>query len=111
MPRTYSAAEVDAAVARLLEPGRFDHASQVVTHAAPSLAGILDQALGAAWFDAAHEEQVVVAATAPDEERLEAVRELMAEQARLGMLVGVAVGFELAHQLETADDDQPTEGS
>ena len=37
------------------------------------------------------------AATTPDDdERLRAVRTLLAEETRMGMLVGVAVGWELA---------------
>jgi hypothetical protein len=109
--RTYTAAEVDAAVARMLEPGSFDHASEVVTHAAPSLARVLDEALAAGgWFEGVHEEQLLGAAAAADEDRLAAVRSLVAEQTRLGMMVGVAVGFELARSLE-AHQDQSTEGS
>ncbi len=99
MARTYTAAEVDAAVARMLEPGSFDHASEVVTHAAPSLARVLDEALAAGgWFEGVHEEQLLGAAAAADEDRLAAVRSL------------VAVGFELARSLE-AHQDQSTEGS
>jgi hypothetical protein len=33
-------------------------------------------------------------------ERSERIRTLLAEETRMGMLVGVAVGFELAHELE-----------
>ena len=33
------------------------------------------------------------------EERLDAVHRLLAEETRVAMLVGVAVGFELAHEL------------
>ena len=33
------------------------------------------------------------------EERLHAVRLLLAEETRVAMLIGVAVGFELAHEL------------
>jgi len=43
--RTYTAEEVDAAVSRLGDPERVKHASEIVTHAAPSLAGVLDAAL------------------------------------------------------------------
>jgi hypothetical protein len=49
---------------------------------------------------------VLKAATTPDaEERLTAVRTLLAEETRLGMLVGVAVGWELARELEGFHDD------
>ena len=33
------------------------------------------------------------------EQRLQAVRLLLAEETRVAMLIGVAVGFELAHEL------------
>ena len=52
------------------------------------------------WFDAAHQQQVLEAAGKADiEERLHAVRPLLAEETRVAMLIGVAVGFELAHEL------------
>ncbi|MEA2372106.1 MAG: hypothetical protein QOH12_2500 [Solirubrobacteraceae bacterium] len=104
-PRSYTAAEVDAAVARLADPERFAHASDVVTHAAPSLARVLDEALDqGGWFGSAHEDLLRKAAAREDpDERLTAVGSLVAEQTRIGMLVGVAVGFELAHELAEAD--------
>ncbi len=106
-PRSYTAEEVDAAVARLQDPGRFAHASDVVTHAAPSLARVLDEALDqGGWFGAAHEDLLRKAASTQDpDDRLAAVGSLVAEQTRIGMLVGVAVGFELAHELAEADQD------
>lgn len=99
--RIYTASEVDAAVARLADAERFGHATAVVTHAAPSLARVLDRALAdGGWYGAAHEELLSRAAGEPDErERLAAVRALVDEQTRIGMLVGVAVGFELAEEL------------
>jgi hypothetical protein len=109
-PRTYTAAEVDAAVGRLQDPERFAHASDVVTHAAPSLARVLDEALAqGGWFGAAHDDLLRKAASQDDQgERLAAVGSLVAEQTRIGMLVGVAVGFELAREL--ADADRGTTG-
>lgn len=100
-PRKYTAVEVDAAVARLANPQRFDHATEIVTHAAPSLASVLDQALAdGGWYGSAHEELLTRASAEPDPgERLAAVRALVDEQTRVGMLVGVAVGFELAGEL------------
>jgi hypothetical protein len=99
--RRYTAEEVDAAVAALSVEGRFGHAQEIVTHAAPGLQRVLTQALhDGGWFGTAHEAQVVQAAGAADEEeRRRAVRTLVAEETRLGMLVGVAVGLELAHEL------------
>jgi hypothetical protein len=97
----YTAAEVDAAVAALREPERLAHAQQVVTHAAPSLQSVLAQALAAGgWFSQAHEQQLGQALAQTDaQERSRAVSVLVAEETRLAMLVGVAVGFELAHEL------------
>jgi hypothetical protein len=110
-PRSYTAAEVDAAVARLQDPERFAHASDVVTHAAPSLARVLDAALEqGGWFGPAHEDTVRKATLREDPgDRLETVGSLVAEQTRIGMLVGVAVGFELAHELAEADRSSPDE--
>jgi hypothetical protein len=110
--RAYTAEEVDAAVRRLQDPARFAHASEVVTHAAPSLAGVLDAALAdGGWFGPAHDDQVRRATEGADAaERYEAVDRLVAEQTRVGMLVGVAVGFELARELEGGDGGSPTEG-
>jgi hypothetical protein len=100
----YTAGEVDAAVRRLLQPGCLAHAEQIVAHAAPSLQAVLAQALrSGGWFSEAHETQVAAVAQIEDEhERTRAVSALLEEETHLGMLVGVAVGFELAHQLELA---------
>jgi hypothetical protein len=105
--RVYTAEEVDAACSALEDPERFGHATQIVTHAAPSLARVLDRALAdGGWYGAAHEEQLARASGEPDErERLAAVRALVDEQTRLGMLVGVAVGFELAGELAASEAD------
>jgi hypothetical protein len=98
----FTADEVDAAVAALqADPDRFGHAQEVVTHAAPGLQRILTEALHeGGWFGEAHENQVARAvATEDPAERSVAVRTLVAEETRLGMLVGVAVGLELAREL------------
>ena len=104
--RRFTAEEVDRAVAALSEdPERFAHASDIVTHAAPGLQRVLSEALHAGgWFGAAHESAVAQASGLPEAERLAAVRTLVAEETRLGMLVGVAVGIELARELERGDD-------
>jgi hypothetical protein len=104
--RRFTAEEVDAAVAALTaDETRFAHAQDVVTHAAPGLQRILDEALHAGgWFGEAHEGQVAsVAQVADPAERTTAVRTLLAEETRLGMLVGVAVGLELARELDKGD--------
>ena len=99
--RRFTAEQVDAAVQALGDPTRFGHASEIVTHAAPGLQRVLAEALAeGGWFGSAHEGQLTSAALTEDpEERLRAVRTLVAEETRLGMLVGVAVGLELAEEL------------
>jgi hypothetical protein len=53
---------------------------------------------------------VLKAATNPDEEeRLVALRTLLAEEARMGMMVGVAVGWALAERLEQQGPEQTKE--
>jgi hypothetical protein len=104
---TYTAAEVDAAIEVLRDPERMRHAQEVVTHAAPALQQVLVQALEeGGWFGPAHEAEVARVAGEPDdEERVREVATLIAEQTRLGMFVGVAVGFELAHELRRLRDE------
>jgi len=94
-------AELEAAVERLSDPKRFRAAEARVARAAPQLQRVLGQALHeGGWFGEAHDAEVLKAATAPDEdERLRAVRTLLAEETRMGMMVGVAVGWELALEL------------
>jgi hypothetical protein len=106
--RRYTAEQVDAAVQALSDATRFEHAQEIVTHAAPGLQRLLAEALAeGGWFGAAHESQVAQAASQDDpDERLLAVRTLVAEETRLGMLVGVAVGLELAHELMTSPSEQ-----
>jgi hypothetical protein len=106
---SYTAEEVDAAVAALGEPERFAHAQEIVTHAAPGLQRVLTAALAeGGWFGSAHEAELTRAASIEDPaERIASVRALVDEEAGLGMLVGVAVGLELAHELMR----QRTEGS
>jgi hypothetical protein len=105
--RQYTAEEVDAAVQALSDPERLRHAQEVVTHAAPALQRVMNQALEeGGWFAEAHEGQITrVAGEEDPDERLRALRVLVAEEARLGMLVGVTVGFELARELEARAEE------
>lgn len=93
---------LDAALEALSEPGRLRAAEDRVASIAPQLQRILATALEeGGWFDEAHRSEVLRAATTPDpDERIVAVRALLAEETRIGMMVGVAVGLELAHELE-----------
>jgi len=98
---SFSDAEIDAAIAALSDPGRLGAAQDIVTRAAPSLQKVLGSALHeGGWFDTAHDAAVAEAVGTGDEhDRLVAVKTLFAEETRLTMLVGVAVGFELAREL------------
>ena len=102
----FNDAEVEAALEALSEPGRFREAEQRVARMAPQLQRVLNEALHeGGWFGEAHESQVRQAAQAEDlHERAVAIRTLLAEETRMGMLVGVAVGWELARELN--DDKQ-----
>ena len=106
--REHTEAEIDAAVQVLSDPARLEDAQRVVASAAPSLQAILENALEAAeWFGSAHRAQVMEATGQEDPmERLGAVQRLIVEETRVSMLIGVAVGYELAHVLnENRGDD------
>ena len=105
MPERHSDAEIDAAIEALSDPARLDEAQRLVQARAPQLQGILNQALDAAdWFGSAHQAEVLRAAGQADpDERVAAVRMLVAEETRLSMLVGVAVGYELGQMLKKGD--------
>jgi hypothetical protein len=100
--RAYTDAELDAAVAAISEPERLRTAQELVAHIAPSLQRMLNAALAeGGWFDDAHRQAVREATGSEDPgDRVRAVQTLVAEETRLGMLVGVAVGFELARELD-----------
>jgi hypothetical protein len=101
---------LEAAIERLADAERFAEAETVVARAAPQLQRLLGAALAeGGWFGESHEAETLRAATVPDsEERLAAVRTLLAEEARMGMMVGVAVGWALREEL--SESEQPTEG-
>ena len=105
MPERHSDAEIDAAIEALSDPARLEEAQRLVQARAPQLQGILDQALTAAdWFGSAHQAEVLRAAGQADpDERVAAVQMLVAEETRLSMLVGVAVGYELGQMLTKGD--------
>jgi hypothetical protein len=105
VPERHSDAEIDAAIEALSDPQRLEEAQRLVAARAPQLQRILAQALEAAdWFGSAHEAEVLKAAGRPDpDERVTAVRTLIAEETRVSMLVGVAVGYELAQMLTKGD--------
>ena len=74
-------AELDAAIAAISDPARMRLAE-------------------GGWFDTAHQAAVREAVSPEDlDDRARMVRTLCAEETRLSMLVGVAVGIELAREL------------
>ena len=107
MTQAFTDAQLDEALEALTDPERFREAEERVARVAPQLQRILNQALQAGgWFGEAHESQVRRVTEAADEaEGVAALRTLLAEETRMGMLVGVAVGWELARELELADAD------
>jgi hypothetical protein len=103
----YSDEQIDAAIEAISDPEAFREAERQVARAAPKLQKILAEALGAGgWFGESHDAEVLKAATNPDdEERLAAVRTLLAEETRVGMMVGVAVGWALAEKLSEQQEE------
>jgi hypothetical protein len=104
----YSEEQIEKALAAISDPERFREAEQTVARSAPSLQAILADALAqGGWFGESQEGEVLKAATKPDQdERLTAVRTLLAEEARMGMMVGVAVGWALAEELKTNETEE-----
>jgi hypothetical protein len=104
--RAYSEAEVEAAVDALSDPQRLEQAQRIVASNAPGIQRILNEALQAAdWFGSAHQAAVLEAAgTADIDARMTAVRTLIAEETSVSMMIGVAVGYELAHELMQRED-------
>ena len=103
----YSDEQIDAAVEALSDPAAFREAESQVARLAPRLQTILADALNAGgWLGESRDPEVLKATTTPnEEERLTAVRTLLAEEARMGMLVGVAVGWALAERLENSNEE------
>ena len=97
--------QLDAAIERLLDAERFAEAERIVARAAPQLQKVLAAALAeGGWFGESHEAESLRAATVPDpDERVAAVRALLAEEARMGMMVGVAVGWALREEMTESE--------
>jgi hypothetical protein len=108
--RSHTDADIDAAIAAISDPQRLREAQDLVARAAPALQRVLATALEeGGWFDLGHDQAVREAVEAEDPQaRIRAVRTLLAEETRLGMLVGVAVGFELARELGGAPEPATT---
>ena len=100
--------QVEAAVKALSDPERFAGAERAMSVLAPHLQLVLAQALEeGGWFGDAHRSQVRQAAAEPDQaEREVRIDTLLAEETRMGMLVGVAVGWELARELNASTESR-----
>ena len=98
--------QVEEAIRALSDPDRFRGAERLVSEAAPQLQRILAHALNeGGWFGAAHQSEVRSAAAEPDEAvRVTRIETLLAEETRMGMLGGVAVGWQLASELGNPND-------
>jgi hypothetical protein len=105
--RAHTDAELEAAVAAISDPDALSEAQDIVARTAPSLQRLLAGALHeGGWFSAAHDQalhEAVGTEDAAERERL--LQTLIAEETRLGMLVGVAVGFQLARELDRSGRD------
>jgi hypothetical protein len=100
--------QVEAAVRALSDPDRFAGAERLVSAAAPQLQRILATALDeGGWFGGAHQAEVrSVAGEADEAARVTRIETLLAEETRMGMLVGVAVGWQLANELQHPNDTE-----
>ncbi len=109
--RAYTDADIDAAVAAITDPSRLQDAQDLVMRVAPSLQNVLAGALEeGGWFDSGHDQAIREAVVQEDpHDRIRVVQSLLAEETRLGMLVGVAVGFELARELGRLASEPTTE--
>ena len=100
---------LEAAIERLAEADRFAEAESIVARAAPQLQRGLAAALAeGGWFGESHEGESLRVATMPDpEQRIAALRTLLAEEARMGMMVGVAVGWALKEEMNAGQPPDP----
>ncbi|MGB0873394.1 MAG: hypothetical protein ACPGWS_04775 [Solirubrobacterales bacterium] len=103
----FSKEDLQEVIEGLGEVSGFDAIEGRLEQIAPQLQQLLDGALKAGgWFDDAHESVVLRTATVPDQEqRIAELRNFVLEQTRLGMLVGVAVGWEISERLDSRRSD------
>jgi hypothetical protein len=99
---------LNAAIERLTDSARFSEAEQIVSRAAPQLQRVLATALAeGGWFGESHKSEALKAATVPDpDERIAAVGALLAEEARMAMMVGVTVGWALHAEMSQPMDPE-----
>lgn len=104
-------AELEAALEALRAPGRFAIAERVVAQAAPGLHRILVEAMASGGWNSEDDlRQIDQALEAGDPATTRAaLLGLIGEQSRIAMLVGVAVGIELAGELGLHGDPREPE--
>ncbi|MCB0875899.1 MAG: hypothetical protein KDB46_06855 [Solirubrobacterales bacterium] len=97
----FTEAELEEAVGRLGDGDRLRAAEARVAAAAPALQRVLVEALAAGgWFGESHRSELErVTSIADEADRVTAVDTLLAEETRISMMVGVAVGWALADEL------------
>jgi hypothetical protein len=107
VPGRFTDAELEAAVERLSSAERMREAEEVVASAAPALQRVLAEALASGgWFEDSHQSALLRAAELPEEERVTALKTLVAEETRIAMMIGVAVGWALAGELQPPGDEE-----
>lgn len=93
--------QLEAAIGALSDPERFRAAEDRIAKVVPQLEQVLANVLAeGGWFGSRESQVASTAGTDDIEDRANAIRMMLAEEARVAMLVGVAVGWELARQLE-----------
>jgi hypothetical protein len=94
--------QLEAAIGALSDPERFRAAEDRIARIVPQLEQVLATVLAEGGWFGSREGQVGSAAKTEDiDERANAIRMLLAEEARVAMLVGVAIGWELARELDS----------
>jgi len=109
---SFTEAELEEAVGRLTDGARLRAAEGRVASVAPALQRVLVEALAAGgWFGESHRAEVErIAAIEDPGERAGAIDLMLAEESRISMMVGVAVGWVLADELGPPEaGPEPTE--
>lgn len=102
----FSDEQLEGAIGALSDPERFRAAEDRLARVVPQLEQVLASVLvEGGWFGSREGEVVSAAETDDIEERANAIRMLLAEEARVAMLVGVAIGWELARELDHPGDE------
>ncbi len=106
--------KIRQALERIGSGDALPQAEQVVAAVLPELRVVLAEALSeGGWFGQPHQSETLRVATLPDQdERLDALRNLLEEETNIGMMVGVAVGWALRAEIDGSDGREgvPSDG-